>query len=197
MVPSITILAEMGRRRVVACCEVAANFDTDLLLLTKFAGMHLARCAAAEDKVPPVPAKKKAAKRSASVVDSISFDFVSATKGDALQQHQILIGKGRHRVLDRAAISRNFSELIDQAIKLGADNVTIPFPSRTSVCSTLNFALLADILKRLVTEKFAEFEEPAVLRGIVILCSRQAEPYVRAGLNDLVPISSSGAGCLS
>jgi hypothetical protein len=190
MTPKFTILAKMG----VAGGPAVAELPTDLLLLTKVAGMALGPGPQSVDESLKGLISRKVDQRKfrGELAKSICFDLDSEP-ADRKQKHVLLVGIGSSQSFDREAACKVFGELIDQALRLGVEHVTVPFPANRTTGPTLNLKGTAHILKEVTEEKCRKLEEPPVLKEIVIFCTPQAKSHIQAGLR--APLRSKGSCC--
>jgi len=190
MTPKFTVLAKMGKPSSPGVAEL----PTDLLLLTKVAGMALGPGPSAVDESLRGLISRKVEQRKfrGELAKSIRFDLDPEVHSDRPQRHVLLVGIGSSKTFDRDAACQVFGELIDQALRLGVEHVTIPFPANRTTGLTLNLKGTAHILREIVEEKIAELDKPAKLKEIVIFCTPQAKAHIQAGLR--APLRSQG-GC--
>lgn len=190
MTPKFTILAKMG----VTNGPGVAELPTDLLLLTKVAGMALGPGPQAVDNSLQGMISRKVDQRKfrGELAKSIRFDLDSEVS-DRPQRHILLVGIGSSQTFDREAACKVFGELIDQALRLGVEHVTVPFPANRTTGPSLNLKGTAHILKEVAEEKCAKLESPPVLKEIVIFCTPQAKSHILAGLR--APVRSKGSCC--
>lgn len=192
MTPKFTILAKMGK----TSSSGVAELPTDLLLLTKVAGLDLGPGPQSVDASLQGLISRKIEQRKfrGDLAKSIRFDLDPQVHKESPQRHVLLVGIGSSQRFDRAAACKVFGELIDQALKLGIEHVTIPFPSNRTTGPKLNLKGTAHILKEVVEEKFEALEGRKVaLKEIVIYCTPQAKSHIEAGLR--APVRAKGSSC--
>jgi hypothetical protein len=191
MTPKFTILAKMGKKSSPRVAEL----PTDLLLLTKVEGMALGPGPQSVDDSLKGLISRKIDQRKfrGDLARSIRFDLNPALHKDSRQRHVLLVGIGSSHKFDREAACKVFGELIDQALRLGVEHVTIPFPANRTTGPTLNLKGTAHILKEVVEEKVARLSEPGKLKEIVIYCTPQAATHIEAGLR--APVRAKGSCC--
>jgi len=191
MTPKFTILAKMGKTTSPGVAEL----PTDLLLLTKVAGLDLGPGPQSVDLSLQGLISRKINQRKfrGDLAKSIRFDLDPQVFKDSPQRHVLLVGIGSTQKFDRAAACKVFGELIDEALKLGVEHVTIPFPANRTTGPKLNLKGTAHILKEVVEEKFASLDDSVALKEIVIYCTPQARTHIKAGLE--APVRTKGSCC--
>lgn len=190
MKPKFTIVAEMGKNN-----SGVSELATDLLLLTKVAGTSLGPGPQSVDQALGGLISRKVEKRKfrGDLAQTLSFDLSAGADKTPLQRHILLVGIGSSQTFDREAACKVFSKLIDNALELNVESVTIPFPSNRSTGPTLNLKGTAHILKEVVEEKVAARGKSCKLKEIIVYCTPQAKQHIAAGLR--APIRAKGNCC--
>ncbi len=192
MTPKFTIDARMG----TSASPGVEDIRTDLLLLTKPAGTTLGPGPQVLDnRLGGLLSRKvKQHRFGGRLGQRIHLDLKPEIH-DNPQRHVLLVGLGSSEQFDCKAACKVFAQLIDKALELGVEHVTIPFPANRMTGSSLNLKGTAHLLREIVERKLAELDGEPKLKEIVIFCTPQAKQHVQKGLRAPVRHASQSCCC--
>ena len=160
---------------------------TDLLVLTKLAGMELGPGPRAVDTALGGLLTQRMQERRfrGDCLEHILIDLQEEGYTDVPQRYILLVGLGSPARFCSHGTCKVFRLVLDKAVELGVDKVTIPFPPKRVTGPGLNLKGTAALLKRVVVNRFGADGEQAgdgVIDTVEIVSTPQARRYIQSGL---------------
>ncbi len=158
---------------------------TDLLMLTKFTGMALNPGFRSVDVALKglISRKMKQACFKGELGESLHVAVDPQTYPDYPQRHILLVGLGSAQNFGPQAVCQIFQLLVDKAVELGVEHVTVPIVSNRMTGATLNLKGTAHLLSEVVEAKAAALVQGMGLQEISVLCTPQARRHIDDGLS--------------
>lgn len=176
----ISILPTMGRTGSLEIPEIR----TDLLMLTKLAGMPLGPAPSAVDRALDglILRKMKDADFTGEQGQHLLVDLSRSSRSP--QRSILLVGLGSPQKFNGKVVCQVFRLLIDKALEQGVSHVVIPFAPNRMTVGSLNLKGTAHILREVVDERLSGRKGArASLKEIQVLCTPQARKHIQDGLD--------------
>jgi hypothetical protein len=170
--------------------------QTDMLLLTKLAGIPLGPGPSAVDESLDglISRKMERAKFKGDLGKFILIEVDQKAYPDCPQRYILLVGLGSPQKFSSQTVCSVFQLVVDKALELGVEHVTIPFAPNRMTVSSLNMKGMAHLLKEVVETRMAALKGDPELKRIQLLCSPQARKHIKAGLD--IPSRHSRTCCI-
>ncbi|HEY9870895.1 MAG TPA: M17 family peptidase N-terminal domain-containing protein [Candidatus Obscuribacterales bacterium] len=178
---NITVNPIMG----VGSGPQVAETRTDLLMLTKLEGMPLGPTPTAVDRALGGLISREA-KRSGftgELGQQLLVEIDPQSHPQCPQRYILLVGLGSPQKFCGKVACQVFRLVIDKALELGVEHVTIPFAPNRMTVSSLNLKGTAHILREVVDEKLSGRKGRQSLKEIQLLCTPQARKHIQDGLD--------------
>jgi len=178
----IIVLPTMGKSGSLEVPEIR----TDLLMLTKLAGMPLGPTPSAVDRALDglIGRKMKDAEFTGEQGQHLLVDLNGGSHSARPQRAILLVGLGSAQKFCGKVACQVFRLVIDQAVEQGITQVTIPFAPNRMTVSSLNLKGTAHILREVVDERLSGRKGArASLKEIQVLCTPQARKHIQEGLD--------------
>ena len=190
MAPKFIVTSGMG----MAGRPGVHQLRTDLLLLTRLAGMALGPGPEAVDQSLNglISRKAKQLRFTGELGKHLLVELDPKVHKDNPQRYVMLMGLGNHEKFDGRACCQVFRTLVDKAIELGVKHLTIPFaPNRMT---GMNLRGTAHLLREVVEEKAEALGDNFQLELIELYCTPAAKRHIEAGLK--IPGRHKRACCI-
>lgn len=175
----ISIVPTMGKSGSLEIPEIR----TDLLMLTKLAGMPLGPTPSALDRALDglILRKMKDADFTGEQGQHLLVDL---GRRKHPQRAILLVGLGNPQKFNGKVACQVFRLLIDQALEQGVAHAVIPFAPNRMTVSSLNLKGTAHILREVVDERLSGRKGArASLKEIQVICTPQARKHIQEGLD--------------
>lgn len=186
--PKFVFAADMGRRSL-------DEIETDLVLLTVLTGMEVprdlhAKSSTVGDQIKSsINASSFEGRRGESLL--IETECPGTTDGASL--NVLVVGLGRPEKFCAGVAQGVFQQIINEAIRLKARRVTIPFAPNRGTSSNVNMKCMGFQLKQALSKCLQEHGADLALEEVQIYCTSQAKRHIEQGLN--IPVKSKACPC--
>ena len=189
--PEFLFEARMGR-------ESIEDIESDLVLIPVLSGMKVPRDLRADN--PELGDLIKQAikdnnfngKRGETLLVETPLPSSNGKGGRKL----LLAGLGRADKFCAGAAESVFGQVVDEACRLNAAHVTIPFIPNRGTSSCLNMKGMAHRMNVALNKRLAEKgDEEVSLTEVQIFCTPQAKPHIEQGLSIPVQIGDCDDDC--
>ncbi|MBX9573858.1 MAG: hypothetical protein K2X77_33485 [Candidatus Obscuribacterales bacterium] len=189
--PEFLFAARMGR-------ESIEDIQTDLVLIPVLSGMKVPRDLRADSEEVGELIKQAikdnnfAGKRGETLLVETSLPSSTGEGSRKL----LLAGLGRADKFCARAAEGVFGALVDEACRLNAARVTIPFIPNRGTGACLNMKGMAHRMNIALNKRLAQKgDEEVSLTEVQIFCTPQAKPHIEQGLSIPVKLADSSDDC--
>ncbi|MBX9686752.1 MAG: hypothetical protein K2X27_08620 [Candidatus Obscuribacterales bacterium] len=186
--PNFTFAAVMGRKSI-------DEISTDLVLVPVLCGMNVPRDL--HTKSSGVGDFIKAAIKDSGFEgkrgEKLLLDTELPGSTASSSRHVLVSGLGRHDQFCAGTAFDVFVQCIEEAIRLNAVRVTIPFAPNRGTGSCLNMKGMGHKLKAAVAHCFSRLDAPVSLKEVQIYCTAQAKSFIQQGL--AIPVGEGAHNC--
>lgn len=186
--PEITISPILGASGSMG------DVRTDMLVLTQLAGIPIQAPSTLDESVRRLISRKAAGARfKGELGQYVLIDLDPRHYPASTQRYILLVGVGAPNKFDSKTACTVFQVVVEQALKLGIEQVTIPFTSNRLTAANLNMRGTAHLLKEVVETTIAQLTREPELDEVQIVCTPQARKHIAQGLR--IPVRHTRTCC--